>query len=99
MANEDDEAKQKGMIEAYSAAIAAGEPLFAWAVHEILQVHTSPKGEAFFDFVFAQFPDSRATVARLVLTKEAAQVLKAALVANENIPDTPPPKRDPQSRN
>jgi hypothetical protein len=99
MTNKDDEAKQKGMIEAYNAAIAAGEPLVDWAMHEILKIRTFPTGEVLIDFVFAKSPDSLAMVARLAVSSEAARILKATLAKNENIPDTLPLKRDPQSRN
>jgi hypothetical protein len=96
---DDDDAKRKRMVEAYNAKVNAGDPLVELAMHEILRIQTFPEGEAIIDFVFAKSPDNRATVARLAVSKEAARILKAALVKNENIPDTPPPKRDPQSRN
>ena len=100
MPDEDNqEAKRKRIIESYNAKLASGEPMMDFALDEILEIHTLPTGEALIEFVFGQSPDNRAIIARLAVSREAARILKAALVKNENIPDTPPSKRDPRSTN
>jgi hypothetical protein len=91
--------RDKAHLDAFNAKLASGEPVMSFVAHEILRVVAFPTGEAAIDFVFGKSPDNRATVCRLVMGAEAAQTLKASLVANGNIPDTPPTKRDPRSSN
>lgn len=88
MAN-DEKADDRAFIEDFNAKVDAGEPVIQWVASEIIRVVVSPTGEALVDFVMGKFPDNRATVARLVLTRETAQILKVELAKNENIPDGP----------
>jgi hypothetical protein len=97
MSGDDQESRNKKTAEEYNLRIKSGEPIMTLVAHEILRVTVMPTGEAMVDFVFAQTMVLQASVARIVLPKAAAQSLKAALVTNENIPDTPPPARDPRS--
>ncbi len=98
MSDEDNERTKQG-IEEFWRRVETAEPMMAFAMHEIVRIETIPTGEALIDFVFAKSVDDRATIARLAISKEAAQAIKAALVANKNIPDMPLPKRDPRSTN
>jgi hypothetical protein len=65
----------------------------------VLRVEVIPTGEALIDFVFGKSSDNRATVARLVLTRESTQILKTELVKSENIADEPGLTRGQRSMN
>lgn len=93
MSAEDDDEKALQKLEEWNARVAAGEPIWTFDMHEVLDVQFSPEGWALIDFVFAGSTESQAVVARLLVSPESASTLKAALVANESIPDTSPPKR------
>jgi hypothetical protein len=95
----DEEAKPKPFAEVYEEKLVAGEPQMTFVIDDVIQTLTFPAGEALIDFVFAKSPDNRAVVWRIVMSPGAARTLKAALVENKNILDTPPPVRDKQSRN
>jgi hypothetical protein len=97
MSDDDQEARNKKTLEAYSRSIKDGTPIMSFEAHRITKFSESLAGEVLIDFVFAATLDGQPTVARLTLTAEAARTLKAHLVASENIPDTPPPAIDPQS--
>jgi hypothetical protein len=98
MTDEDDEAKNKAFLEAYNAKLEAGEPMMTFAFHEILKLWIAPTGEMLIDFVFAKSPDNRVVVARAVMGSASTRMLKAALVENENIPDTLPTEREKESK-
>jgi len=99
MSDDETEAEKIARITAdWNQKLSTGEPVHTFHMSEILRADTSPEGAASIDFVFAGSLDNQAVVARLIIEPEAARALKAALVANENILDTPPPKRDQRAK-
>lgn len=97
MSDDDQEARNKAHIAEHNRRVEAGEPLFTFPLHEMLRLYVTPDGEVLVDFAVPDLHSQRSTIFRLVMSRQAARTLKSALGANESIPDTPPPGRDPQS--
>jgi hypothetical protein len=96
--SDDENEKMKSVIEKFNAAVDVGDPVMTWPALEITKVEVLESAVR-IRFVFAKTPDGRGTVAEIVLSLEAAGILKSALAAHESIPDTLPLKRDRRTTN
>ena len=76
-----------------------GNPHRHFEVHRPLTVEISQDGSAAVTFLYARTPDGTGLFAKMLLTREATQTLRAILSASEKIPDGLPPTPDPKQAN
>lgn len=97
MSDDDQEARNKAFLEEFNRRMEGGEPIITFPLREVLRSAVASTGEMVVDFEVGELGGPRVSVVRLGISLAAAQSLKALLIENKNIPDTPPPARDPQS--
>ena len=98
MTDNNDDWSQKS--KEWEELLATGMPIFTFLIDEPLEVAVTAAGAMELTFVYGKIGDfETAAMAKAVLSPEVARRLKATFPNVENIPDTPPPKRDPRSSN
>jgi hypothetical protein len=95
-----DEEETKASLERWKARLEAGEPIMQFDIDERLIVRITPEGAVLLKFVWGQLGNfETAAMGLAVLSPAVASRLKATFANAENIPDTPPPMREPRSKN
>lgn len=90
----------KENLERWRVRLESGEPVMTFVIDEPLEVGVTPEGAMVLKFVWGQIGNfQRAAMGQAFLTPAVARRLKATFPNVRNIPDTPPPAHDKQTRN
>jgi hypothetical protein len=90
----------KENLDRWNERLEAGQPIMTFQIDEPLEVGVTPEGAMVLKFVFGQLGNfDKAAMAVAILSPAVARRLKATFPNIENIPDTPLPAPDKQSKN
>jgi hypothetical protein len=90
----------KETLDRWNERLEAGQPIMTFQIDEPLEVGVTSEGAMVLKFVFGQLGNfDTAAMAVAILSPAVARRLKATFPNTENIPDTPLPAPEKQSKN